>query len=323
MPQHHMMQYQLCDLILESNIPLVELTPATGQPPACTFHLLPATAPRPVAVDWFHQWLLPDGEAWLSFGRWEGDYLLRFSDMIDFLVAVDGRTIRCYPAPDIPPETVRHLLLDQVIPLTLSQQGKLVVHAGAVVLPEGAVAFLGRTGFGKSTLTASFSHQGFPLLSDDCLLVEERRGQLVGIPSYPGLRLWPDMIEAFFAQEPDLTRVAHYSEKKRVVLNHVRLSFYPDAVPLRRIYFLAPPDESNGARDITLTPLRPADAFMELFKHSYHLDITDREKLKEEFEVLGQMMVLPIFSRLAFPRDLALLPAVRECILADLKNNLM
>jgi hypothetical protein len=284
-----MMQYQLCDLILESNIPLVELTPATGQPPACTFHLLPATAPRPVAVDWFHQWLLPDGEAWLSFGRWEGDYLLRFSDMIDFLVAVDGRTIRCYPAPDIPPETVRHLLLDQVIPLTLSQQGKLVVHAGAVVLPEGAVAFLGRTGFGKSTLTASFSHQGFPLLSDDCLLVEERRGQLVGIPSYPGLRL----------------------------------SFYPDAVPLRRIHFLAPPDESNGARDITLTPLRPADAFMELFKHSYHLDITDREKLKEEFEVLGQMMVLPIFSRLAFPRDLALLPAVRECILADLKNNLM
>ncbi|HKS96499.1 MAG TPA: hypothetical protein VJV74_10250, partial [Terriglobia bacterium] len=124
--------------------------------------------------------------------------------------------MRCRPRKAIPLDTVRHLFLDQVFPLLLSKRGRLVLHASAVLIPGGAIAFLGETGQGKSTLASSFSQRGFPFLTDDCLLLEEKGGQLVGIPSYPGLRLWPKTVAALFAEEPPVSRVAHYTTKKRL-----------------------------------------------------------------------------------------------------------
>jgi hypothetical protein len=40
--------------------------------------------------------------------------------------------------------------------------------------------------------------------------------------------------------------------------------------------------------------------------------------LQDDFERLGRLVTRPLFARLAFPRDLALLPAVHEALRADL-----
>jgi len=56
---------------------------------------------------------------------------------------------------------------------------------------------------------------------------------------------------------------------------------------------------------------------MELVKQSFRLDISDKERLKEEFNALSQVAELLPVSRLAFPQDLSLLPTVREMILAN------
>jgi hypothetical protein len=321
MPQRHTTQYQICDLILESNIPLAELPQAPGPKPHCSFRLLSVRDCQPFAIDWFHHWRVSDGgDAWLSFGKGEGDYLLRFPDLADFLVSVDGNSIRCFPEPNIPLDTIRHLLIDQVIPLLLSQLGKIVLHAGAVVLAEGAVAFLGKTGLGKSTLTASFCDRGFRLLTDDCLAVKEQGEHLIAIPSYRGVRLWPDMISVVFQKAPTLAPVAHYTEKQRVIPSNGHLEFCADPVPLRRVYVLAPPDEMCDTREIRITPLTKREALMELVKQTFRLDISDRTKLSKEFHWLARAAALPLFYNLAFPRDLALLPAVLESILADVKG---
>ena len=60
---------------------------------------------------------------------------------------------------------------------------------------------------------------------------------------------------------------------------------------------------------------------MELVKQTYRLDINDRTKLRKEFLWLTEAAALPLFYSLAFPRDVALLPAVQEAILADVKVN--
>ena len=312
--------YKVCDLILESNVPLPGLVHAEGKEPECTFQLLPAQGPGPVACHWFHHWRLPDGALWLSIAKQESGYLLRFPDLADFLVFADRRDIRCYPGPGIPMETIRHLFLDQVIPLALSQRGRVVLHASAVATSEGAIAFLGETGRGKSTLTASFVQQGFPLLTDDCFLLEEAGGQLFGIPSYPGVRLWPDVISALFEREPVLSQVAHYTAKKRWGIDSSRLPFCADSVPLRRAYVLAHPQEMAETSAISIVSLSLQDALMELVKHAYRLDITDRQRLGEEFECIGRVATLLRISRLAFPRDLSLLPTIREAILEDLSQ---
>jgi hypothetical protein len=312
--------YGMYELILESNVPLPELAYANGKEPECAFRLLPAQEPALAYCHWFHHWRFPTGEIWLSCARRGSDYLLRFPALADFLVSADGKDIRCYPVPDTPLETIRHLFLDQVIPLVLSLQGRLVLHASAVVAPKGAIAFLGATGQGKSTLTGSFVKQGFSLLTDDCLLLKEEAGQLFGSPSYPGLRLWPDVISTLFGQEPVRSQVAHYTEKKRLGVDSDLLPFSADPAPLQRIYVLAPYEETEDTWAITLAPLSPRDAFIELVKHACRLDIIARERLNEEFECLGRMAASFPLHRLTFPRDLSLLPAVREAILANLSE---
>ena len=175
--------YSVCAVAIESTLPFPELRSVEGREPEFIFALDSGQSRRWDDCQWLHTWYASDKTPWLLLGRRGDDYLLRFPDLADFAVSKDAREISCCPGPDIPSDTIRHLLLDQVIPLVLSKQGGLVLHGSAVLTPHGAVAFLGETGQGKSTLASSFSGKGSPVLTDDCLLVKERGGQLLAIPS--------------------------------------------------------------------------------------------------------------------------------------------
>jgi len=214
-----------------------------------------------------------------------------------------------------------HLLLDQVIPLFLNKWGRLVLHGSAVCGPSGAIAFVGVTGAGKSTLTASLVSHGLPLLTDDCLLLEENAGQLLVIPSYPGLRLWDDTISAILNNgEPALSKVAHYTSKKRLRSRNSEFRFSAGPVPLKRMYILANPKETKYTKKISIDPISPRDAIVELVKYAFKLDISDREMLKGEFECFARIARLQPFYHLSVPRDLSRLPVVRDTILKNLES---
>ena len=138
----------------------------------------------------FHQWIFPDDTPWLEFFRTETGYLLRFPELADFRVSMDGLKVTCSPAPDVSEETTRHLYLNQVLPLALSKLGKLVFHASAVEVGDSAVAFVGESGRGKSTLAASFALNGFRFLTDDGMVVEANDDSYLSFPSHPSIRLW-------------------------------------------------------------------------------------------------------------------------------------
>jgi hypothetical protein len=315
-----MAQYAIGEYVLASNVALPELVRAGAQPPDCTFLLLPEARAAAADQRWFHHWLSPNQEVWVSFAKQGADYLLRFPGLADFLVSADGREVRCHPRSGTPLETIRHLLLDQVFPLVLSKRGKLALHASAVLSHGGAVAFVGAAGRGKSTLALSFAQQGAPVMTDDCLLLELKQGQLFGMPSYSGLRLWDDAVEALFELPPALTEVAHYTSKKRLVSGAGPVGFSTGAAPVQRIYFLASADEMAATRTVEIARLSARQAFIELFSHAYKLDITDRDMLAREFDLLRRVATLPLFYRLAFPRDFARLPAVRAAIASHLEE---
>ena len=307
--------YKVCDLVLDSGVPLPELSRVEDGLPDYAFQLLTTPAPDSDGAEWFHQWTSPNGETWLAFARLGPDYLLRFCELADFVVSVEGSYIRCFPKEDTPLETVRHLLLDQVIPLILSRQGKLVLHASAVATPRGAIAFLGATGRGKSTLAAAFARDGFPVLSDDCLPIEERNGVLFAKPSYSGLRLWPDSVSALFDGDAKLSGVAHYTTKRRLPGESNQLQFCSRPFPLKQAFLLEPIEEVSHDDPVRITRLPAREAFIEIVKCSYRMDVDDRDRLKEEFETFSRLATLPLFYRLVFPRDLSLLPLVRKTIL--------
>jgi hypothetical protein len=288
---------------------------ANERPPEFAFQLFAYAQDDSAACTWLNHWYWPDGTVWLAFARLATGYLLHFPALADFVVSTDARAVRCYPQADIPLETVRHLLLNQVIPLVLSHLGKLVLHASACATRQGAIAFLGETGMGKSTLAASLGLRGFPVLTDDCLLVEQQAGVMVSVPSYPGLRLWPETVSALFAQKPVLEPLAHYTEKKRLILDPAPC---PVPILLKGVYVLLQPEQRKRSGGVTITPLAASEALLAIVKNSFQLDLTDREQLRRAFGQYEQVAKAVPFFSLTFPRQHAFLPAVHTAILGHL-----
>src|SRR6516162_7060758 len=308
-------RYSICDLVLASNIALPELIPGTQGSTECRFELLAGDLPCADGVEWFHQWTIEedgvtkDGarreEPWLQLGRCSDAYVLRFPSYGEFIVAKDTNSIRCRPLAHTAEMTVRHLLLDQVLPLILSRRESLVLHASAVLTGHGAIAFAGKTGKGKSTLASSFALQGFPLVSDDYLVLRPGHAGWMAMPSYPGVRLWPSTIQAIMPQDLPIRNVASYTVKRRAADTSL-LPRTNEPVFLRRLYMLT--DEAGST---SIDKVAPERSMISLVALAYNLDITDRAFLRQQFETINQVTKdVPVYA-IHFPREYSALPAVR------------
>lgn len=308
--------YRICDLVLASNTELPELAPTQALDAECRFELLPAGNPPADDIDWFHHWTIDEGEVtkepWLRFGRTATGYLLRFSSFGDFFVSTDMMKIQCRPLSGTPGVTVRHLLLDQVIPLVLSRRERIVLHASAVLTRHGVIAFAGKSGQGKSTLAASFAREGFALVSDDCLVLRAGSEGWTAVPSYPGLRLWPSTVEEVLLEDAPTADVAHYTLKRRLG-DTDRLQYASEPAPLQRLFFLA-----DDAGEVTLETLSPGRAIMAMVACAYNLDSKGAVFLRRQFDTVVRLAEeVPAYA-VHYPREFAALPAVREAILRQL-----
>lgn len=222
---------------------------------------------------------------------------------------------------ETPPETLRHILLNQVLPLVLNLRGQDALHATAVLTPHGVCAFTGPAGVGKSTLAASFLIAGYPVISDDCLVLKEREGWIVAVPGYPGLRLWDDVAQSLSLDPKHLRSVAHYTAKHRLLLPDQRQAFPTEPLPLARLYLLSRSEGSktcNEATAISLQPSPPRHAFMEILSSLFRLDIRNKAMLARQFCFIERLVAQAPIKQLSIPQTVSALPKVREAILADL-----
>ncbi len=270
----------------------------------------------PIPRDWFMRWHSQDGDLLASFAKSAGVYLVRFNNLADFIVSKNGQEIKCNPIPKTPSNTIRHLLLDQVIPLVINLRGKEALHASSIQTPQGVIAFIGVAGSGKSTLAASFLKVEYPLVSDDCLALREKNGKILGMPAYPGLRLWKDSYNKLFGNNGKSRPVAHYTSKRQVDIKANGRIFCRSPKPLVRIYDVV----MNGRSRIKIEHLSPQQGFICLLKAAFRLDITDKKMLKRQFHFFQKLVSSVSVRRLTFPRNFNLLPAVREAIVSDLKD---
>lgn len=61
-------------------------------------------------------------------------------------------------------------LVRRVVPFAAALQDRVILHAASVQAEDGAHAFIGASGAGKSSLAVQLGEEGFPVLSDDLLL---------------------------------------------------------------------------------------------------------------------------------------------------------
>jgi hypothetical protein len=261
---------------------------------------------------WLGRDLPHDEISWPAVAKVENRYILRFAGLADFEFAPSSQIIRCFSASHVPSHTISHLLIDQVLPRALGHMGELVIHASAVVVDGGTIAFLGPTGLGKSTLCASFCDQGFSLVTDDSLLLKTEDERIMAYASYPGLRLWSDSVAMLSEAPAGLSQVAHYTDKKFLNVTDSSLAFGEEATPLHAVFVLAPPEDHLT---ITIEPIPSRDIAIEILKAAFTLDSPDKHRLKQDFLHFTRIANMIPFYRLSYPRDPSRLPEVRRAIL--------
>lgn len=179
-----------------------------------------------------------------------------------FLVRA-GCEVTVEPGPGVDEATLRFFILGVTMGVLLHQRGTLALHASAVAVDGGAVAFLGQSGEGKSTMAARLHQRGHNLLTDDILALDLGIADLPQAwPGFSQLKLWPDTVSDLGIDPEALPTLMSISEKRAYRLQG---GFATQPLPLKRIYVL------GEGPEIVTTPRDSQKAFQDLVCHTYAL----------------------------------------------------
>ena len=306
--------YRIFDISLDCDFPLPELSNVTQAETVLHVRRGSVDSGKVPDAECIHEWRDGNGDVTIICSRTGEDYLLQFPALAGFRISKSGDRIICFPEPGVPEDTIRHLLLDQVVPRVLGQKGQLVLHASAVQLPDGTgIIFLGDTGWGKSTIASSYHKNGARLITDDCLLINIVKDSIYCVPNYYGLRLYPDSSNAIYDTNMQFAPVAHYSGKKRVVLpdDHDR----PDQpVSVSAIFQLSDPYK-DSPDTISVERIHGAGELMSIIGQTFLLDVTDKQLIKKQFSNASKMVkTSSAMFKLSYPRNHAMLTEVRKAV---------
>lgn len=180
-------------LTVDAGFPIPELPPEPTPPAPGPSARLEEATPQELARAWSRRGaetllerVWPDGRPMLSVERSEeAGYHIWAPRYGRHLVSPDGARVRS-ALPRVASWRWERLLFAQVLPLASALQGRELFHASAVVLSGGAVAFVGLSGAGKSSIAAHLVAGGAHLLTDDVLALERNGG---GLRAHPGTGL--------------------------------------------------------------------------------------------------------------------------------------
>jgi len=241
----------------------------------------------------------------------EGAIYLLWPGLFEFLISADGSRIGWRNLDGTPREALQEYLLGQVLSFAMLVRGIEPLHATAVVVGGGAIAFLGDSGYGKSSLGASFVRENHPLLTDDVLVLERCGRQMLAHPGMPRIKLFPEMSGSMF-QGREGTPMNRWTRKTIFALNAQQ--HQASAIPLRTLYVLSPPGKY---REVTLRKMSEREAFMSVLKNTFNDVLLSPTRLKRQFEFARSIKTLVPVKALSYPRTVTALPRVVEAILSD------
>jgi hypothetical protein len=258
---------------------------------------------------------LSGATAWgIAYQARPGRLLLKVDGVARYLIC-DGCRIVIERAAGAQDDDVRLFLLGSALGALLHQRHAIVLHGSAVIIDGMAVAFLGPSGIGKSTLAVAFGQRGASVLTDDlCVAWPQRASERILIE--PGLqesKLWLDSLQHLDIDATGLPRIRSSLEKRALRLGAV---FAECAAPLKRIYVL---HATNDVR-LSIVNLQGAQKFDALKNQTYRVQFLDglgtRPAHFRNALLLAGQVPIAVLER---PRGAFLLEELIELVTADLQ----
>ena len=248
----------------------------------------------------------------------QGDrYRIRYCDGTEFVVdRGNTRVSASWPESSTEEDTLVYLF-GPVLGILLRLRGVTCLHASAVVVGDGALAFTGSAHAGKSSIAAAFSRMGIPVLTDDVVALDDRGDCFIVPPGPARILLWPESVSALWGAPDALSLVVPGWDKKKFAPGHPDFRFCDRALPLRAVYVLA---ERTERASIEIGPLGGAAGLVALIANTFGNRSLDAERRAAEFETLGRLVRLVPLRQVHAPDDRARLGELCEAILEDYRG---
>lgn len=289
---------------MESGFPLpgVAAVPADGDGPRVAVEMATEAQLRD---GWSGAYGPPAWETVLGDGtrlRYEigfgGDHRFRYGADI-FHVSPDARTVLCC-VQDPDDAHWQRQLLDTILFSVSFAHGFELLHASAVELDDGVVAFLAPTGGGKSSIAAELCRRGHRLFCDDVLAIEWRGEQLVG---HPGPAVMSIPRSCGLPASLGASAIAGFPAENETWVALARTATVP--LPLRAVYLLDRFAERAHVSELT------APTVLDLLPHTISLPHSPA-RARSRFELFSALAERVAIFRLAAE------PAASAGAIADL-----
>jgi hypothetical protein len=254
--------YQIASLRVLSDLPLSGVPPCRDQVRTgdeIVIHR--ASVPTSLsAIDV----VFPDGECN------EKELLLKVPDVARYLVR-GGREVLVEQAEGSSLGDVSGYLLGSIFGVLCHQRGIPPLHASAIDVPGGCVAFVGESGAGKSTLAAALAECGHQIIADDvCCLQAGKEAATWVWPNVGRIRLWEDAMTALGYGGLHVERVWRGLNKYFIPLHSP-----PSPTEPRRLSAIYHLRAASDGRTTSIERVRGAEAVEVLMQHVYRLGLAE------------------------------------------------
>lgn len=268
--------YRAHGLLIASDVPLPLPVSTPGTPDLTLTRAADREVPhaRPPG-DRLAEIARPNHTLFYTLARSDDQVVLRYPALCDFVGDPAFARVAVHLHPGADEGLLPVLIAGALLAMHLMLHNRLVLHASAVQVDDRAVAFVGKSGMGKSTLATALSLEGYPLLSDDLLRVD---AELLVYPGATETRLRP-------AARSLAGTAGHETADGRLALTPGLLADGP--LPLAACVI---PGPSREATEVTVRRLRPVEALLRLSSYPRVLGWTDPSTMAHTFQALGDLV---------------------------------
>ena len=268
----------------------------------------------------YDRWVSPGGFAQAEFHRQDQGFLIRFPGQADFELKQHDQSqtylVTGWPTPECDQSTMANLHHNAIQPILGNHSGGLFLHGSAVRITDdtGAIAILGLSRGGKTTLAGAFAKAGNPFLTEDVIDLRLRAADYWLQPKRSTLRLFADSARFLLGEASPLSGQdpSEIDQKKDVEANGL-LPFAKQEAPLKQIFILG----TDHSAPLSIRSLSMQEALGNLLPHAFILDVEDKPRLQGHFARLADLSQdVPCFA-LDFTRDYSELPNVVSAVIQN------